>query len=466
MLFPTLAFLVFFSAVFTIAWPLRSWPTAHKLFLTAASYFFYGYWDWRFAVLLLLNTLANAGFAQAIGRTVEAGPRRMLLWAAVAVNLTVLGFFKYYGFFIEQLLQLLGHFGLPQNLPLLEIVLPVGISFFTFQGISYVVDVYRREVAPAPLLHVLLYKAFFPQLVAGPIVRAARFLPQLEHRPELSLADLAFAGVLIVSGLFKKLVVANYLATGLVDPVFFDPSQFGRLDLMAALYGYAVQIYCDFSGYTDMAIGLALLLGFRFDANFNQPYRAQSLQDFWRRWHISLSEWLRDYLFKPLGGSRASALFTARNVAIVMLLGGLWHGAAWTFVIWGAIHGAGLIAERWLRPYLPTGPVARVISVIVTFHLVCLAWIFFRAQSLEAALAYLGGLWSDNAAPQVATWFFVGLIIASLTLQFAPADLLARIAAGLRRWGWTGAMLATVTGLIISVLVAPPGVAPFIYFQF
>ena len=466
MLFPTLAFLVFFSAVFAFAWPLRGWPVAHKIFLTAASYFFYGFWDWRFAVLLALNTLANAGFAVMIAGAAAESSRRMLLWAAVAVNLTVLGFFKYYGFFAEQLLQLLGQLGLPQNLPLLDIVLPVGISFFTFQGISYVVDVYRREIKPAPLLHVFLYKAFFPQLVAGPIVRAARFLPQLEHRPELSLPDLTLAGVLIVSGLFKKLVIANYLATGLVDPVFFDPSQFGRLDLMAALYGYAVQIYCDFSGYTDMAIGLALLLGFRFDANFNQPYRARSLQDFWRRWHISLSEWLRDYLYKPLGGSRSGALFAARNIAIVMLLGGLWHGAAWTFVIWGAIHGAGLILERWLRPYLPAGPVAQAVSVIVTFHLVCLAWIFFRAQSLELALAYLAGLWGNDAAPQIASWFFSLLIIASLALHFAPADLLARIAAGLRRWGWTGAMLATVAGLIVSVLVAPPGVAPFIYFQF
>jgi alginate O-acetyltransferase complex protein AlgI len=465
MLFPTLAFLVFFAGVFTIAWPLGPRRTAHKLFLIAASYVFYGFWDWRFALLLLANTLANAAFAGLIDAREGVARKRMLL-CAVGLNLAVLGFFKYYGFFSVEFAALFARGGWSAPLPFLEIVLPVGISFYTFQGISYVVDVHRREVKPAPLLDVVLYKAFFPQLVAGPIVRAARFLPQLGGAPRLSLRDFALGCVLIVVGLFKKLVIANTLATGLVDPVFFDPSQFGRFDLLMALYGYAMQIYCDFSGYTDMAIGLALLLGYRFDQNFNQPYRAHSLQDFWRRWHMSLSQWLRDYLYKPLGGGKRGALLTARNIAIVMLLGGLWHGAAWTFVIWGAIHGVGLIAERRLKPYLPGGRLARIAGIAVTFHLVCLAWIFFRAPTLDQALAYLHGLGVNAAGTPVATPFFVAMIAATLALQFAPGDLPARLARRLAAAGWTGVAIVTAFCLLASVLVAPPGVAPFIYFQF
>ena len=322
MLFPTLSFGLFFAVVFVLSWSLRNTDGWRKFALLAASYFFYSCWDWRFTALLAgsssLNYLAGLALARATGERT----RSIIAGFAVALNLLVLGAFKYYGFFIEQLASLLDHLGLSRDLPFLEVILPVGISFFTFHGISYVVDVRRREVEPVSSpLDLFLYISFFPQLVAGPIVRAAYFLPQLRQKPQLDAASLAYSVVLILSGMFKKTVVAGYLASGIVDQAFQDPSAYSATDLVLAVYAYAVQIYCDFSGYTDIAIGLAALLGYRFKANFNQPYRSASLREFWRRWHISLSEWLRDYLYKPLGGSRYGELATYRNLLLTMLLG-------------------------------------------------------------------------------------------------------------------------------------------------
>ena len=357
-----------------------------------------------------------------------------------------------------------------------------------------VVDVYRREIpaADAPL-DVFLYISFFPQLVAGPIVRAADFLPQLQAEPRLNRAMVSLGIVLILTGLFKKMVIANYLATELVDTVFFDPSAYGGPDLLLALYGYAVQIYCDFSGYSDIAIGVAALLGYRFRWNFNQPYRAASLQEFWRRWHISLSQWLRDYLYKPLGGSRQGAGRTYRNLLLTMLLGGIWHGAAWTFVIWGMIHGTALAAERLMASLrtepepamavvgygqgtmsqvLATGDsggqrLSWMISVLVTFHVVCLTWIFFRAESLPVALDYLSGLanWSSEPA-QMTRPFLVLMVGLSLACHFVPGDLVTRAAKRLESLGPVALGLVLGFGLLLIESVAPEGVAPFIYFQF
>jgi D-alanyl-lipoteichoic acid acyltransferase DltB (MBOAT superfamily) len=367
----------------------------------------------------------------------------------------------------NQLARLLG---MEHELPFLEILLPVGISFFTFHGISYVIDVYRgdAEVCRNPL-DLALYMSFFPQLVAGPIVRAAYFLPQLA-RPSTEPIPIAPALLLILGGLFKKVVVANYLATGLVDPVFAAPTSFGAPDLMLAAYAYAVEIYCDFSAYSDMAIALAALLGFRFPANFNQPYRAERLREFWQRWHISLSSWLRDYLYKPLGGNRHGRLKTYRNLMVTMLLGGIWHGAGWKFVAWGAMHGGGLAVERMLEPWLgrhARGPVARIVATLVVFHFVCFAWIFFRAEDFAVARLYIAGLgagWGDGV--QQAGPLMVALIGIGLAGQFTSGALFERGAVALGRlpsWG-----IGAAAGIVVAAINAlgPEGVAPFIYFRF
>src|SRR3954466_7242344 len=309
MLFPTSAFLIFFLVVAAAMAALDTRFTAKKAVLVVASYLFYAKWDWRFCFLLAFSST----FSYVAGRLIANSPidgasddrsRRIIVGVAVAVHLSLLGVFKYFDFFVLSANELARSLGFTHEPPFLEILLPVGISFFTFHGISYITDVYRGDVAVCrEPLDMALYMSFFPQLIAGPIVRAAYFLPQLA-RPSTEPIPIGPALVLILAGLFKKVVVANYLATGLVDPVFAAPTSYGGPDLLLATYAYAVQIYCDFSAYSDMAIALAALLGFRFPANFNQPYRAQRLREFWQRWHISLSTWLRDYLYKPLGGNR------------------------------------------------------------------------------------------------------------------------------------------------------------------
>ena len=297
MLFPTMVFGIFFLVVYATAWSLNAENERRKQFLLLASWVFYAWWDWRFVGLLIISALLNWFVARAIGRSEDVKRRRWLVALGVVINLTILGFFKYYGFFVEQLGDILKLVGWERDLPLLHVILPIGISFFTFQGMSYVIDVHRGKCAPArSLLDVMLLMSFFPHLVAGPIVRASDLLPQFATAPRLN-RQMAMHGLLLIAwGLFKKTVIASELASNVVDPAFFDPTAYGAVDLVAAAYGYAVQIYCDFSAYSDIAIGVAALLGYRFPRNFDQPYRASSLQEFWRRWHISLSSWLRDYL--------------------------------------------------------------------------------------------------------------------------------------------------------------------------
>lgn len=493
MLFPTLDFAIFFLVVFGISWELRRRGEFRKVFLLGASYVFYGYWDWRFTALLAASSLINYAAGRLLSLTRDDRERKLLVGVAVALNLSILGFFKYYGFFLESLAEVLYSVGWERDLPFLEIILPVGISFFTFQGISYVVDVYRREIpASDSPLDVFLYISFFPQLVAGPIVRAAHFMPQLQAEPRLSRSMISLGIVLILLGLFKKMVIANYLATELVDTVFFDPSAYSGADLLLALYGYAVQIYCDFSGYSDIAIGVAALLGYRFKWNFNQPYRAASLQEFWRRWHISLSEWLRDYLYKPMGGSRCGAVKTYRNLFLTMLLGGIWHGAALTFLIWGVIHGTALAVERLVMAFKTTpAPAVAVVGygqgamggtlasgssgglrlglairVFLTFHIVCLAWIFFRAESLEFAIDYLVGLFNWSEPAQFTRPFLVLMVGLSLAAHFLPGDLVVRMARRLEPFGPVALGIVLGFGILLIESVAPEGVAPFIYFQF
>jgi alginate O-acetyltransferase complex protein AlgI len=466
-LFPTLAFGVFFLFVYFTAWSLDRENERRKLFLLLASWVFYAQWDWRFVALLIASAVLNWGVAALIARSDEAGRKKLLVGLGVAANLLILGVFKYYGFFVEQAGELLARFGWERDVPLLEIVLPVGISFFTFQGISYVVDVHRGKTPPArSLLDVMLLMSFFPHLVAGPIVRASDLLPQFERVPRLTREMAAHGFLLIGWGLFKKTVIASELATRLVDPVFFDPTAYGALDITAAVYAYAIQIYCDFSAYSDMAIGTAALLGYAFPRNFDQPYRASSLQDFWRRWHISLSSWLRDYLYVPLGGGRKGLVRSCLNVFITMLLGGLWHGAAWTYVAWGALHGGVQVIERLGRAAFQGRRVIPAwIGVIVTFHIVCLGWILFRAETFPMAMDMLAGLGRFDTANMV-TPFVLTLIVGGLAMHWLPPRAIEGFATWLKPAPSLTMGLLIGAAILLVEAMRPEGVAPFIYFQF
>ena len=462
MLFPTFTFALFFIVVVTVGWFMPGRRAWWKLFMLAASYFFYGYWDARFVGLIVASTVLNQAAATWLARLQHPGARRAVVSTAVAANLASLGFFKYAGFFVDSAESALEGLGVAADLPLLNIILPVGISFFTFQAISYVLDVYRGDAEPAKPLDFAVYLAFFPQLVAGPIVRSHELIPQLNEPRSLRHTDFTRAVVLIAAGLFKKMVVAAYLAEALVDDVFAFPDRFSSLEVLLGVYGYAVQIYADFSGYTDIAIGVALLLGIRLPDNFNQPYRATSIQDFWRRWHMSLSRWLRDYLYIPLGGNRGGERRRDRNLLLTMLLGGLWHGAAWTFVLWGALHGLGLLVERRLGVRLP-GIVAR----LVTFHFVCFGWILFRAESLGAAGDVLRRLFTAwGTEPSGLTWVPVALIAAALATQFWPRTATEPTLRAASHLPVLVMALAFAFWLVVLEQFGPEGVAPFIYFQF
>ena len=467
MLFPTPEFGVFFAIVFVGAWAARRRALAWKLTLLVASYVFYGSWEPRFALLLASETVAAQAGALVIARATSARVRRVALAATVSFALGLLGWFKYYGFFSLEADHALAALGLPALLPLLQVTLPVAISFFTFMAISYVVDVFRCETVPASWLDFAVYLSFFPHLVAGPIVRASELIPQI-HRPPTPAIDLSRASLLIVGGLFKKVVISSVLAAGIVDPVFGAPARHSALEVLVAVYAYAVQIFADFSGYTDIAIGIALLLGVRFPDNFASPYAATSLQDFWRRWHMTLSRWLRDYLYIPLGGSRRGRGRTSLNLLATMVLGGLWHGAAWTFVLWGLIHGVGLVADRRLRElHLPLfhGPLASAAGWLVTFHVVCFGWIFFRAGSIDVALEVLGRLAAPGPAPLVTAPILIA-IAAGLLPQLVRLPAPRAIAVRLEALPALGQALALGGALLLITTLGPKGIAPFIYYRF
>ena len=469
MLFPTITFAVFLTLVLAVHTVLLQRPTAWKATMLLASYAFYGWWDWRFLSLIWISTIVDFVAGQAIHATSDRGRRRLYLWCSLGTNLGMLGFFKYADFFVESFVDLLGDLGLNVSAGPLGIILPVGISFYTFQTMSYSLDVHRGVLEPTDkLLDFALFVGFFPQLVAGPIVRARDFLAQLAS-DDRSPIDTGRATRLILGGLFKKMVLADVLATRLVDGVFADPGGATGLETLLAVYGYALQIYGDFSGYSDIAIGIALLLGFRFPMNFDQPYRALSLRDFWQRWHISLSSWLRDYLYIGLGGNRRGRARTLRNLMATMLLGGLWHGAGWTFVLWGALHGLGLVVERVVADSVGEGRpgrIGRAVHAVLTFHLVCAAWVFFRAVDLERALevfAALGGSWTS--APGL-TWGVAALLLVGAGTQVVTPGRLDGV------WERAGRLPVAVqaVGITVAILsfdaLGPDGVAPFIYFAF
>jgi D-alanyl-lipoteichoic acid acyltransferase DltB (MBOAT superfamily) len=464
MVFPSIQFAVFFPIVFFASWLLMPYRRSWKFFILAASYVFYAAADPRFCLLLAGVTLVNQFGAVLIERANSERQKSWIVGVVVALDLLALGFFKYYNFFIDGWDQLLWTIGLGSPLPLLNIALPVGLSFFTFQAISYTVDVRRGICERSPTLDVAVYLAFFPHLVAGPIVRAREFLPQLILPRDPKQIALGPGIFLVCLGLVQKVVIADYLARRGVDPFFADPEAYAAPDAWSAVFAFAAQIYCDFAGYTNIAIGLALLLGFIFPQNFNRPYRSLNVREFWRRWHMTLSRFLRDFLYIPLGGSRGSRAKTARNLMITMLLGGLWHGAAWGFVLWGALHGSALVIEHLLKDRPSRSP--KVLRWAGTFLFVSLAWIPFRAADLDTAWAIVQRLF----VPGEATLVSLGLVLAMLVV-FLSNLLPERPVETARNWFVSLRPSALAVGLAVTIaLVAASipnnSVPPFIYFQF
>jgi alginate O-acetyltransferase complex protein AlgI len=345
--FVSFEFPMFLAVVYVLHWSCR-YAETRKLLLTVASYVFYAVWNWHFCFLMLFVT-ANAFAAGQMPARATRSWRTAALAASIGLDLAILGFFKYYDFFLSNVAAALADLGVAASLPVMRIILPVGISFYTFHAISYVVGVYRGKVEPEQsFVNIALYSSFFPQLIAGPIVRASFILPQIRHLRSFSLAQQATGARLLLRGFIYKAVIADTLAQ-IADPVFAHVDQYDWHALLTATIAFYGQIYFDFAGYSSMAVGTARLFGYRFPPNFNYPHRAASVTEFWRRWHMSLSFWLRDYLYIPLGGNRGVTLFVCRNLMITMLLGGLWHGAAWNYVVWGALHGGGLCANKLWR---------------------------------------------------------------------------------------------------------------------
>ncbi len=473
MFFDTPVYAVFLTLVVLLYWRL-GWRSQNRMLL-AASYLFYGWWDVRFLGLIAASTVVDYYCARFIAASEDAARRRLLLTLSLVVNLGFLAAFKYFDFFVDSFVGVLSAFGV-DNVPIttLQILLPPGISFYTFQEVAYIVDVYHRKLEPADsLIEYALFISLFPHLIAGPIQRPGHLLPQVQAPRTFDQSQFFNGLLLILSGLFRKAVIADNCAL-VADAVF--SGRLGPPNLattMLGTYAFAWQIYGDFSGYSDIARGSAQLLGFHFMVNFRQPYLATSLQDFWRRWHISLSTWLRDYLYIPLGGSRNGEAMTYRNLMLTMLLGGLWHGANWTFVVWGGIHGAGLAAERKLgevgshRSQVGTLVAWRPwVARIVVFHLVCLAWIFFRAESVGAAFAMLGGLGTLTWAPEYGValrflaLFAIPLFVMDLVNESRGEEYAFEGAADNRRVALGIAMMAVVAVFAANQLNA------FIYFRF
>jgi D-alanyl-lipoteichoic acid acyltransferase DltB (MBOAT superfamily) len=476
LLFPTVPFAVFFLVVLGASWAIRRSRRAQKLFLLAASYFFYGWWDVRFLGLLFASSVIDYLAGELIVRSRTRATRRAWLLASILTNLSLLGFFKYYNFFQSSMADLANLLGLEAHLPVLEVILPVGISFYTFQTLAYTFDLYLgRGVKAKSLIDFLLFVSFFPQLVAGPICRSRDLLPQLMGEAPVRIPNLPQAISLIASGLFKKMVLATFLATHLVNDAFIAPENYSAFELWIGVYAYTAMVYCDFSGYTDMARGLGLLLGFHLPENFNAPLAATDIGDFWRRWHMTYSSWLRDYIYFPLGGSKGHPLRSYLNLFITFAVGGLWHGAHLKFILWGAIHGLALagykasldvrralgVAVNRARPWWYL-----VLGWFATFHLCALARVFFRAPDLDAVGRYFERL-LDPSVPGRGVELAV-LLVASLgiglnffgrPLRQAFLALHDRIPRPLWPVAWTA------LGLILLTL-RPSDPAPYIYFQF
>jgi D-alanyl-lipoteichoic acid acyltransferase DltB (MBOAT superfamily) len=472
LLFNSLEFAVFFAVCFGlyVLLPQR----AQNYLLLVASYVFYGAWDWRFLTLIAFSTVLDFVLGLRLAETGDPVRRRRLVIISVVANLGILGFFKYAGFFADSLRAVLGQLGVSLPAYALDIVLPVGISFYTFQTLSYTIDVYRGRIVPtADLLDFALFVSFFPQLVAGPIERASHLLPQMQGPRRISGESLRVGAWLVLWGLFKKVVVADNLAP-LVDAVYGPRAHPTGGEVLVATYAFAFQIYCDFSGYTDVARGVARMMGFDIMLNFNVPYAAASPAEFWRRWHISLSTWLRDYLYIPLGGNRHGRLRTHRNLGITMVLGGLWHGASWPFVLWGAYHGALLIVQRLLEPVLaliaPRGPMGRALwrltGVALTFHAVCLGWVMFRAESATHFGRLLGLLTGALDPGQAGAWVLPFAVLVGPLVLWQLLQLVTKDLEPVLRWPLVPRALTYAIVALSILVLGEDGGEPFIYFQF
>lgn len=468
-------FLFLFLGLLLIYIPLSKTHRPKLLFVTIFSLYFYYKSSGLYFLLLLVTTTVDFSLARLMYQTSIPWKRSSLLAVSLVVNLGMLGYFKYTNFLHQIFSQAAGLTYEP-----FDIFLPVGISFFTFQSLSYTIDVYRKKLVPVKhLLDYAFFVSFFPQLVAGPIVRAADFLPQLS-KPTLVTKEMFGRGVyLICTGLFKKAIISNYISLNFVDRVFEAPGLYTGFENLLGIYGYALQIYCDFSGYSDLAIGIALLLGFHFHINFDSPYQSKNITEFWRRWHISLSSWLRDYLYISLGGNRKGKVRTYINLLITMLLGGLWHGAAWRFILWGGLHGLALAIHKYAASlnfkWNPKGRIRHFIysflSIFITFHFVCFCWIFFRSPSLDEAGQMLYQI-LHHFTPQVAYDFIVGykevvfLMVLGYTLHFIPAKTEHRAEVWVTQLPMAGKALLLIALIFLVMQIKSSDIQPFIYFQF
>jgi len=470
MLFNSAVFLKFFAAFLLLYWLVRGNLTARNALIVAGSYLFYGWWNYKFLSLILISTLLDFSVGLALGGTRSPSRRRLLLAFSMAGNLGILGFFKYYNFFVDSLTAAMTRAGLDLNPWTLHIILPVGISFYTFQTLSYSFDVYRREIQPTKaLLGFMAFVSFFPQLVAGPIERARHLLPQFQHPLLITLPKVEEGLWLIIWGLFKKIAVADNLAP-LVELVFDQPIAAGPIILLATL-AFGFQIYCDFSGYSDIARGLALLLGFDIMVNFNHPYAAPNLRSFWHRWHISLSTWLRDYLYISLGGNRKGPWRTKINLVLTMVLGGLWHGAAWNFVLWGLYHGLSLaICQAWRdsrkSSALPPTRVKNLAAWGGTMICVFYGWLFFRAASPEQIMNLSANIFAWRIPPY-AGLYVLGLLVFLTPMIFVDAWQIHsknRLVV-LSQPTWRKAL---IQGVLLATIIYHWNTAntPFIYFNF
>ena len=477
LIFSSGLFLFLFAGFLFLYGLLRRATTARILYVIAFSLYFYYKSSGLYFLLLIFAAASDFLIARRLHRTECAAGRRWLVALSVAVNLGMLGYFKYTNFLIDIANDLFGE----GFLEFRNIFLPVGISFFVFQSMSYTIDVYRGGLQPLRRwIDYLFYLSFFPQLVAGPIVRARDFLPQIRRNPVVVTREMFGTGVfLILTGLFKKAIVSDYISLNFVDRIFDEPLLYSGFECLMGIYGYALQIYCDFSGYSDMAIGIALLLGFRFPKNFDAPYRSATITEFWRRWHISLSSWLRDYLYISLGGNRKGRLRTYANLLLTMLLGGLWHGAAIRFVLWGALHGAALALHKLWMTLFPrakaTGeqmrPGWRIAGIVLTFNLVCFGWLMFRAESMQTVQLMLHQIFRNFNAPLIPQVLagYAGvftLLAAGYLLHLLPdrADAAARRLVVRAPLAAQVAMAAVMIWCVMQVKSSD--IQPFIYFQF
>jgi len=471
MLFNSVEFALFFTAVVLIYFRLEH---NHRIvFLLASSYFFYAWWRWEYAGLLIFSTILDYTVALLIHRTSSQGWKRVFLFFSLLGNLGMLFFFKYLGLFLRTMASLLGACGLDTDIPPVEVmmpwyVLPVGISFYTFQTMSYTIDVYRGAVQPTRNpIKVALFVCYFPQLIAGPVLRSAELMPQMDEHHPVDWDRIRLGLLLVFWGLIKKVCFADNLAP-FVNQVYAAPETFSGLTLLFATYCFSFQIYFDFSGYSDIAIGLAQILGFNLILNFNRPYLASNITVFWRRWHMSLSRWLRDYLYISLGGNRKGKGRMYVNLMVTMLLGGLWHGASWTFVVWGGLHGLALMVHKMVRGEKAREHHSNPISIFLTFHFICLTWIFFRAEDIGSALSVLTGILTfqpgaglDFTVPFLVFAFILGVQI----FQERRGEIRGYVDSILRQSPYLAGGFF-YTAVVLALIVFSRGEESFIYFQF